>query len=160
MSDPSPINPYASPAVADAQLPLGSQGRPLYSPTAVSVATFFGSIAAGALVMAINYARSGRSKACWWTLGLGFGGAAALIVGSMFLPDEIPSIVLVAAQTVLAHMLATRLQQSLIREHLARGGQLASAWWAFGMALLVSVALVAIFLLVAMALPVEWMTDE
>jgi hypothetical protein len=167
MSNPPPINPYAPPSLDATQVAAGedrSTGLPLFSPTAVSVATFFGSIAAGVVIMAINYSRSGQPSACRWMLAWGTLATIALFGIIFVLPDEVPSVVILVAQVATAHALATKLQRPLIDQHLARGGQLASAWWAFGISLLVGVAvfaaLCAVLLLAEMVLPPEWLPSE
>src|SRR5262245_21403649 len=108
MSSPPPINPYASPAIAEPlQLPQGDAGLPLFSLTAVTVATFFGSFAAGVVIMAINYARTGRAAAFRWTLGIGLSASVLLFIVLCLLPDEVPSVIPLLGQMVAAHLLAT-----------------------------------------------------
>jgi len=161
MSAPAPINPYASPVAEEPQLSAGDGAAPpLYSATAVSIATFFGSLAAGAVIMAINYARCGRPSAAWWTIGLGLLATLAFMAGASYLPDDFPALILAGVQTVAAHVVATRLQQSLIEDHLARGGKLASSWWAFGISLIVAVVILGLVLIVLLALPAEWLGEE
>jgi len=167
MSTDSP-NPYASPRSPDqspAENEVWSSGLPLYSARSIAVGTFFGSFAAAAVLMAINYWRLGRRSAAWWMLGLGWIGtiAYAVVVG-VLLPDGVPSIVMFIPQIIVAYMLQSKFQQPLIDEHVSRGGQLASAWWGFGISLVVAVlfllSLIPILLPILLFAPDAWLPPE
>ena len=164
MPEPS-INPYASPNI-DLQAP--QQGDPLrsgpeyklFSVTAICVVAFLASFAASAVLMAINYFRVGRPLAGYGMLAFGFVVIAAVLTASLFAPPELPSFVWSIAQTVLAYMLVTNLQGNLITQHQTRGGRYASGWLAAGIALLVLVVVVFLFIAVLFIVPESWLPAE
>ncbi|MGE0608965.1 MAG: hypothetical protein AB7O62_17855, partial [Pirellulales bacterium] len=82
------MNPYASPGAAPE--PFRSSHAPLYAPPSVLLATFLGSLLGGAILMAINFQRLGRSTAGWVTLILGLGATVLLLAVVMMIPDDVP----------------------------------------------------------------------
>jgi MFS family permease len=161
--DTPPLNPYASPAAPEPQLPaLQAPGNdlPLYSVQAVAIAAFIGSFAAGAVIMGLNFWRVGRRSAAWWMIGSGWLGTLALMAGLTVIPIQVPSFVFIIGQTGLAYSLATGLQQSFVDEHVARGGKLASAWWAAGISLLVVIGLLACLIPLVFVIPDELLPPE
>lgn len=127
----------------------------LFDARSVGIATFFGSVIAGGIVLAINEARAGRRQKVATTLILSFLAGAGLFVVGMLLPD-VPGLSLgfTIAQVMGMNKLAEHLQLDIVETHRSRGGQLASGWAAFGIGLGVGVALVGAVVGVVVALEV------
>jgi hypothetical protein len=120
----------------------------LYSARAAMWATFCGSVLAGGIVLAINYARLGQRRELLNTLLWSALGTAALIAIA-HLPQEDRSIlapILHPVQIAVMWVVAHSIQGPAIERHRERGGSLASAWSAVGIGcicgLFMSVALI------------------
>src|SRR3954468_16666081 len=62
----------------------------LYRPSAVTLATLFGSPIAGLIVMSINYRRLGRRRAAWLALAAIPAFCCLMIALALILPDHLP----------------------------------------------------------------------
>jgi hypothetical protein len=145
------INPYQSPlAPLDPPPRPGEQGDrgdaplyALYSPRDVFIAAFFGSVAGGAVVMALNYRRVGRPELYYRTIVLGIG-AQILAFGIAYLvPENVPGIVVSLAAALVTWGVARWLQAGPFALHMAIGGKKDSAWKAAGIGLLAGLAMTA-----------------
>lgn len=126
----------------------------LFSPTHVGVATFLGSPLAGAIIMAVNYARLGRAQAARTAVVLGAIGTGLLVAVGFALPDEVPSSGLGIAGLAVMSLVARKMQSAAFEEHIRRGGKKASGWNAAGVGALCVVAMLAvIFGYIYLAIP-------
>ncbi|HEX8201920.1 MAG TPA: hypothetical protein VF590_15700 [Isosphaeraceae bacterium] len=145
------FNPYAPPQSGDLAGQEGSDfqdpSQPtyrLYSAGSVVWATIFGALMAGGVILAINDRRLGRAAEAGNIL-LGAAIATLAVLGLAFLlPENIPNVLITIPQCVGIYYLARALQGDVIAAHVRRGGRLASAWYAIGIGLLVSIAIGAI----------------
>jgi hypothetical protein len=103
----------------------------LYNSRAVTVATFFGTPAAGALLMALNYKRLGKTGPAAITLILGFTVTAAA-VGLGFIAPKAFTYSLGLALLYATRVLAEKLQGPMVANHVSQGGKLGSRWTALG----------------------------
>ncbi len=103
----------------------------LYDSGAVGLATFFGSPLAGALLMAVNYNRLGKRGQSVLAVILGAIGTAALIAIGWNLSRPVTGGLGIGALVGITQM-ARAMQGADVKAHVARGGQLASKWLAFG----------------------------
>ncbi len=139
-------NPYAPPKAA-----LESQASNLATPTVklfsisgIGIATFFGSILAGAIIMAINFRRLNQAGQANMAVLLGFITTTAILVLSAFLPENFPGVVLTVVQLFAMIKIAQSNQGPAIADHLSAGGKLSSNWSAFGISLLVIIPIIVV----------------
>jgi hypothetical protein len=130
----------------------------LYSPWSVGLAVFLGTLASGAMVLAVNY----------WRLRRRLAAAMALVVGTLATAG-LGALAVVATSTVIgltfrlalglmghlfltaaAGVVADTLQGKAVRRHLLAGGKMASA----GGTVLIACALMAV------AVPLVWQVDR
>jgi len=136
-------DPYQPPAPQHHQ----ARGGSLYSVQGVVIASVLGSLAAGVVMLYLNYRTLGKVVlAQRWAL---WGAAiyVVLILVATFLPNT--TILVVAYnvfQAVVAYFLASQLQGAAITYHAAQGGSLHSNLRAAGVGLLTGLLL--LFLLV------------
>ncbi len=124
----------------------------LFKLSGITIATFIGSIIAGAILMAINYSRLGQSTHARLTIIYGFIATVALFTAFYFLPENIPGAVFQVPQLVGMYQLAKYYQGKDLEAHEAAGGALASNWIAFAISLLVAIVLVALVFAVMIAI--------
>ena len=146
----APFDPYAppralSPTAAHAvptQGTLPGANVALYTAGHVALASFFGTVLGGALVLSINEGRMGRKAAAWKTLVLGVLGSGLLISLAFVLPSGVGGAPLGILPVVAMHRIARQRQKAIVEAHLAAGGKRGSGWAAFGLG---SASLVAVF---------------
>lgn len=102
----------------------------LYSLWSVSALAAGGGIFVGALMMALNYRRLGKSQAAWQTIA--FGMTAGLLVLIVFMCAGMPKSEIVEcsiriAQGVCAYFAAKKLQGESIKQHISMGGAMADS---------------------------------
>lgn len=144
-----PQAPMANEAARVSGLALPGEHVPLYSANQVALATFFGTVVAGAILMTLNERRVGRASAGWAILG---GGVVvtALVLGLAFVrPDNIPSAPISIAPIIAMRYWAQQRQGLFVNEHYALGGKRGSGWIAFGIGMACLVAIVAAVFFVA-----------
>jgi hypothetical protein len=112
----------------------------LYTANNVALATFLGTPLAGAVLMAINERRIGRSDVAVKTLLAGLGGAALLVGLGVVLPDNIPSFPIGIGSLFVMAQIAKSRQGAIVQRHLLAGGKPASGWAAAGIGLLCMIA--------------------
>jgi hypothetical protein len=134
----------------------------LYNSNKVVLATFFGTVLGGAVVMALNEYRLGRGRACVVTLLLGALGAAALVGIAIVTPDKFPGQNLMwLLPMLLMRFVADQRQKALVSAHLQMGGKKGSSWAAFGLGMaslvvvLVPTFAIAIVLALAGVIPTD-----
>lgn len=95
---------------------------PLYSVRGIIIATILGSIAAGVLMIALNYVALGRENLAR-TVGLaGFGVFLGFIGITLLLPQTLTvAILFTAGQAFIAYFVANRLQGEAIAYHSGQG---------------------------------------
>ncbi|MCD9027365.1 hypothetical protein LDO26_03935 [Luteimonas sp. BDR2-5] len=133
--DRSPYAPPAaplSPSVADADA-----GAPLFKIAAVGIATFFGSVLAGGLIMAMNFRAMGKPEKFWPTIGLSLLALVATLLLGAFLPENFPGVVITVPTIIAMTMIAGRYQGQAITQRQDAGLPMRSNWLALGIALLV-----------------------
>lgn len=135
--------PQASLEAADAAT-SAAKAR-LYSPRAVAVATFLGSLLAGGTLVALNFRRLGRGTAALWALLGAVLAQAALFTVAFALPASVrvPSAAYTALQVLLMLYVAKRLQGADVGNHVKAGGRLASGWAAAGIGLIYGIVMMA-----------------
>jgi len=127
------------------------QGTPpsyrLYDSGAVALATFFGTPLAGALLMAMNYNRLGKSGQAM--LAMIVGAIVTLLLMVIGWRSTQVSGVLSIVVLVATWQLAKAVQGNDLAAHVARGGQLGSKGAAFGLAVATLAVLVGLVVLAA-----------
>ena len=143
-------NPYASPAadVAATQPAsmAGTAGR-LFRLSGIGIATFFGTVLAGGILMAMNFRALGEGRRVWPTLGISLIAMFAVLLLGFLVPEDVPGILFMLPQLVLITWLAKHYQGAAIAARIAVGSPMRSNWLAVGISLLV---LVGLFLLIAL----------
>ena len=136
----STLPPGAPPAAAQQSFP----GYRLFDMTSIGLATFIGSPIAGTTLMATNYRRLGQPRQATIALASGIvGTAAAMALGSLYVPRIASSVGAVVLFTITYHTIKA-IQGPAIERHLNQGGGRSSRWAAFGISLVVAAALVAV----------------
>jgi uncharacterized integral membrane protein len=129
-------------------LPVPPPTYRLYSPAAVVLATVIGGLAAGGVVLALNYWRWRQHREAWYATIGGILGTIILLGLAVTLPDQVPAPAFLVPQLILVHFIAKQQQGSRYEAHLAEGGRKASNWKAVGIG--------ALFLLIILAGFVGW----
>jgi len=124
----------------------------LYKISGIGIATFFGSMLAGGFLMSRNYKKLGKDAAAMKALVYSALATVAVLVISFLIPEDlnIPNLAFTIPQIIVMVQLAKKKQGNDIDAHVANGGALASDWKAFGISLLVIVALMAAVFPIAM----------
>jgi len=155
---PNAFQPYAPPATpadprgSDARGSLPGAAVPLYSANQVALATFFGTVLGGSIVLALNERRLGRSQAALVAVALGVLGTLVVVGLAFVLPDGAPSAPFGLVSILALRAIAARRQQALFDQHVGFGGKRASSWAAFGLGLAsLVVVFVPIFVILAVA---------
>lgn len=144
MTDTPQDNPFQTPAATLHDTTTTSTGEPLYRLAAVGIATFFGTPIAGAWVVVQNLKALGRLDEVrkTWLMGLGF--TIGMFVIGYFLPDNISGAPMAIATVVGMYQFAKQTLGATLDQHLASGGQWRSNWRAFGVSLLILLAVMAV----------------
>jgi hypothetical protein len=103
----------------------------LFSAPAVTLATFFGTPAAGSVLMALNYRRMGEKGQALVTLLIGFL-VTGLAIGLGFIVHNTLTTPLGIGLLLGTRVLAVKMQGEAVAQHVSRGGRLGSKWVAFG----------------------------
>ena len=105
----------------------------LFDLQSIGIATFFGSLLAGGVVMAINFKNMGRSDHALTTIVCSLIATAILfaLVFFVLLDSEIPRFIIVVPQVLLTLFCAKTYQGKSIDKHKENGGKLYSRWLAF-----------------------------
>jgi hypothetical protein len=152
VADQPAINPYAPPQSDGEALPgqpgPGAFERPLFSPRQAVVATIFGTLLAGVILMQANYRAMGRSAAANKALVLGLLSTAVLIAVGFALPKNAPSLPINIIVAIGFYKLINSLQGQSFFNHQAAGGARQSNWLVFG---IIAATVVAVLLVVFIA---------
>jgi hypothetical protein len=122
----------------------------LYTPIGIAVGTLFGSLAAGAVLLWLNYRALGY-RALANKVAVGSGILYLIVIGTASaLPDHpILGLVFMAVQTGLAYWTAWILQGDAIAYHLTQGGAVHSNLRAAGVGILAGLSVLLLLILVA-----------
>ncbi len=132
-------------------LHVSSPNYKLFDSNAVAIATFFGTPVAGGALMALNYRRLGQGQKAAITLMITMALTALVILVAWNLPQG-ASLPIGLALLFGMRWSARSLQGDAIKNHIERGGQLASKGIAFGVgAAAFAVIFLAVFIPVYMA---------
>lgn len=117
----------------------------LYKISGIGIATFFGSILAGGLLVSKNFKNLGKDSAARNTLIYSFLATIIIIAVAYMIPDDwhVPNMSFTLPQLIVMVQLAKKHQEKDIEDHVAMGGLLASNWKAFGISLLVMIGILA-----------------
>jgi hypothetical protein len=108
-----------------------SGGETLFSASAVAVAAYCGTPAAGFLLIAENYRRLGERRFVAGTLIVGIAATWLEAVCVLFLPFT-AWLPLCIGLLLATRLFAARAQGALLAQHVSRGGRLGSRWVAMG----------------------------
>ena len=151
----APANPYQAPQaeVHDPADDSGLASGKLFSADGIGIATFFGTILAGGILLSINYRRLGKRRAANVSLCLCIALAVASMVAGIMLPDHLAVRALLGLPMLIGVMwYAKSAQGALVRAHRDAGGEMASNWLALGIGLLVLVGIFALFFILGFVL--------
>ena len=124
----------------------------LYKISGIGLATFVGSTLAGGFLISQNYKRLGDVRMANKALTYSVLATIALILLAYFTPENmnIPNMVFTVVQVVVIVQIAKQLQGKTISDHISHGGALASNWKAFGLSLLIIIAMLLVIIPVIM----------
>ncbi len=124
----------------------------LYTIPAIALATFFGTILAGGLLLAINFRKLGKEDAARKALIYSAIAMVGVFIIAFLIPEDIPgpNIIFTIIQLFAMIQIAKKLQAEDIKIHIDNGGLIASNWKAFGLSLVVLTGVMAILFAVVM----------
>lgn len=151
------VNPYRPPESDVSSLPASDcQSARLYKVGHIGMATFFGSAAAGFVLMALNDRAFGRPAASRNMILTGIAAMVAIFIAGYFIPENIPAIPINLAVVVGVVKYAQFKQGALLKEYLENGATLHSGWRAFGISLIcILVLMIVIAVIVFVAITVD-----
>src|SRR5690606_4125770 len=120
----------------------------LYKVSAIGIATFFGTILAGGLLLSKNFKRLGKESAARDALIYSVIATVAVTALALLIPEDwnIPSFAFTVPQLVAMMQIARQQQEADIDRHIDNGGALASNWKALGISLLVLLGVMAVMI--------------
>ena len=139
--------------VSDSDFSISPETK-LFKTSAVGVATFFGSLLAGGIIIGLNYLRMNEQVKARNTIILSLLAFAVFMGTAWFLPDNIPNMAYTIVQVVIMMQIARKFQEGTIKHHMENGGRLASNWVAFGISLLALILIIAILFLAIFVLDI------
>ncbi len=102
----------------------------LYSPISIAAIAAGGGIFAGALMIALNYRRLGKTDAAWQTLALGMAFGLLVLIVFMYVGTPVSPLAEWSArltQGAATYFVAQRLLSEEIKKHLSAGGAIANS---------------------------------
>ncbi|BBM02952.1 hypothetical protein [Microbulbifer sp. GL-2] len=119
---------------------------PLYKISGIGVATFVGSILAGGVLMYLNYKRLGLYDKATKCIVISIVATIAIFGVVYLIPEDIniPNIAFTIPQVIAMVQIAKSQQEALINEHISSGGTMSSNWKAFGISVLIILAIIAL----------------
>lgn len=148
LDDPDPSGPLDD-APASALLV-----HKMYSPKQVLGATFFGSVLAGAWLMAKNYTAMGQDDKFGVTLAGGVGALVMVLGLSWIVPEELPGMTISLPVAFGAFAMAKSLQGDAFERHQMEGGQKHSNWRVAGICVVALIITMAIIFGAVLVVPV------
>lgn len=118
----------------------------LYHSKSIAIATLGGSILAGGFLLSQNFKKLGKANEARNTLVLSAVATVLILALAMFLPDNVPGILITVPQIFLMGHIAKQQQGEAVEKHIEQGGAIASGWKAFGISLLFLAAIVAVLM--------------
>ena len=132
-------DPYQPPS---ADLGQTSNAK-LYSVHGIVIGTFFGSFAAGIVMLYLNYQALGHNNLARRLATWGTAIYLLIVLLSSFVPNSpVFGLLFIVVQALIAYFLADRLQGATIRYHRDRSGAMHSNTRAAGVGLLTGVAII------------------
>lgn len=135
MNDP-PINPYAPPAhdgeTLDVQPVAVEAAGALFSPMQIGVATVFGSIIGGSMLLQANYRAMHEPKAANVTIAIGLLFTAGMYVVTFNVALPFMTLGISLAAIVIFCIATSQLQGDRYTDHVLAGGRRRSSWWVVG----------------------------
>jgi len=124
----------------------------LYTLTGMGVATFFGTPIAGGFLLSRNYKALGMGAEASKALWISIGGTILFILALMLIEQfvALPQISYAVPQVIIVHQLAKYYQGEYIEQHQVEAGLLYSNWRAFGISLLIMLAVLALTISLAL----------
>jgi hypothetical protein len=118
----------------------------LFKISGIGLATFFGSAFAGGILLGLNFKRLGNDGAAQKAYIFSLLATLVIIGGAMFIPEDVPvpNVVFTVIQLFAMLQISKHFQGADIETHIANNGEIESNWKAFGISLLVLLALLAI----------------
>jgi hypothetical protein len=139
-ANPYATNPYAPPQVQGVYDPAAQSparlDAALYTSKHVALATFLGTPLGGAVLMALNENRIGRTVAAIKTLLAGLVATGLLLTIGLIVPDNIPTFPISIGSLFVMSAIAKSRQAGFVTQHYAAGGKHGSGWAAAGIGLL------------------------
>jgi hypothetical protein len=135
-------NPYAPPAQEDRDIdprPGEAADGPLFSPTQIGVATVFGSVIGGGLLLQANYRTLREGRGANLVIAGVVVATAILHLLVIIFQGTIERLAIAATSIVSFCVMVSRLQGDFYAGHALAGGPRRSSWWVLG-AILVSLA--------------------
>jgi hypothetical protein len=125
----------------------------LYKVSAIGLATFLGSMAAGGLLLSKNFKKLGKETEARNALIYSVIATIAVFIIGMNIPEDwnIPGIIFTIPQGLVMYHIAKHMQEKDINQHIENGGALASNWKAAGISILVFIGVMIVLFPVAMA---------
>jgi hypothetical protein len=120
----------------------------LYSPGQIALAAFIGSPLAACWFWSRNYLRLGQPGSSTKCLVWGAVGTVVVFTLGFFLPDNVPGTGIAIGYTIGFLMAARGAHESIINQHLAKGGRLGSWWAVVGISVLCVLGILALALAV------------
>lgn len=120
-------------------------GYRLYKVAGIGFATFFGTVLAGGLLMAVNFRRLGQFRQARNSLLISIAVLILTLTYSFLAGDGRAAMgpyMVSLASLVVVIVLARTYQDDAVDEHVRRGGQLESNWKAAGIGLLTSIFII------------------
>ena len=126
----------------------------LFKVSGVGIATFFGSILAGGILLSRNYKHLGQQSEARNALIYSLLATVLILFIAFLIPEDvnIPGLVFTIPQVIAMVQIAKKQQGEAISQHVEKGGVLASDWLAFGISILVGIAVAAAVIPIAMML--------
>jgi len=130
----------------------------LYSPNQVAIASFFGTLLAGAVLVSLNFRHMGRPDTAQKALLWGIATMIMVLLLAIFLPDNFPNYVLPIIYVVAMQRVAQRYQGKEYKHHIESGGLKGSPGAIAGITLGCVVATVVVFFVLALIVTVIFPT--
>lgn len=137
-------NPYDAPS-AELADPV-EVSVTLYKPMATGLATFFGSPLAGAYVLNHNQKKIGRAGEIGNVWLIAGGLLAISVLLAFLLPESVPTFPFTIAQVLIMGALSNRYIAADLARHQEREGAFYSNWRVVGIAILFTLAILAVML--------------
>lgn len=124
----------------------------LYTIKQVSLGALCGTVLTGAILMARNYRALGRPKSAQQSYVLGAIGFVGVAMLALLLPEEVPGVFVYGPAAYVVHLVYKNHMQDAYEEHIEQGGEGANTSDVVLLSIGITVALLLLAFLSAMAL--------